>query len=735
MKTRLCQVNRTKGKALLISWWRPLLVLLLLWSHLAAGALGQSKQWDKTYGGDISDYGTSLQQTKDGGYILGGYSFSGVSGDKTGASRGSFDYWVVKLDAAGNKQWDKTYGGDGFDYLSSLDQTRDGGYILGGRSASGISGDKTESSRGVEDYWVVKLDAAGNKQWDRTYGGDAYDYCGSVQQTRDGGYILGGRSSSGLSGDKTDRGHGGADYWVVKLNAAGDMIWDKTYGGTSDDIGISLQQTEDGGYVLGGYSDSGIGGDKTGDSRGNFDYWVVKLDAAGNYEWDRTCGGAFTDYGTSIRQTKDGGYLLGGYSFSGSSGDKTEANRGNADYWVVKLDAAGNKQWDKTYGGNELDYFTSLAQTRDEGYILGGHSASGSSGDKTEDSQGEADFWIVKLDAAGNKQWEKTLGGNNIDFLSALQQTQDGGYVLGGYSISDKSGDKTQDSRGNADYWVVKLAAEIAPPRITAFSPTKGLPGTRVTLTGRHLATTRAVLFNGQQASFEVISDSAVKATVPVGATSGNITVETAGGQATSSTAFTVLQPEIVLFTPVQGEVGARVYLVGNRLATARDVYFNGVRSPRVKVYLDWVLSAVVPEGATTGKIQVVLQGGGTATTDSDFFVRPAAVKAAPALARAETPAGTTRSGKIAAVRVVAYPNPFREQVSFSFTLAQPQPVVVKVYDMLGREVSLLYQDEAQAGQAYRLEWRPPAGLPGGLYLIRLQAPGQDIRKKVVLAR
>jgi hypothetical protein len=263
------------------------------------------------------------------------------------------------------------------------------------------------------------------------------------------------------------------------------------------------------------------------------------------------------------------------------------------------------------------------------------------------------------------------------------------------------------------------------------------LPGTLVTLTGQHLVTTRVVRFNGQEASFEVISDSIVRATVPANATSGNIEVETAGGQVISSTTFTVLQPGIAAFIPVQGRVGSRVYLVGNRLATARDVYFNGIKSPQVKVYLDWAISAVVPEGATTGPITVVLQGGGAATSESDFIVLPdaAPVGATPALAREETPRRTSVAGKMAATQVVAYPNPFHQQVTFSFSLAQPQPVVVKVYDLLGREVSVLYQGEARARQAYRLEWRPSTQLPGGLYIIRLQTPGQVSQHKVQLVR
>ncbi|MEO5674431.1 MAG: hypothetical protein ABIQ74_07265, partial [Chitinophagales bacterium] len=158
------------------------------------------KQWDARFGGSDYDWLLSLQQTADGGYILGGYSDSGISGDKTQASQGGYDYWIVKTDAGGVKQWDARFGGSNDDYLFSLQQTADGGYILGGYSWSGISGDKTQASQGANDYWIVKTDAGGVKQWDARFGGSSDEYFNALQQTADGGYILGGFSLSGISG-------------------------------------------------------------------------------------------------------------------------------------------------------------------------------------------------------------------------------------------------------------------------------------------------------------------------------------------------------------------------------------------------------------------------------------------------------------------------------------------------------------------------------------------------------
>ena len=222
---------------------------------------------------------------------MGGTSTSNISGDKTEISQGDFDYWVVKLDASGNIQWQNTIGGNGFDDLGSLQQTADGGYILGGKSNSNISGDKTENSQGVLDYWVVKLDASGNIQWQNTIGGNGFDELISLQQTADGGYILGGYSVSNISGDKTENSQGGKDYWVVKLDASGNIQWQNTIGGNGNDELYSLQQTTDGGYILGGQSISNISGDKTENCQGFYDFWVVKLDAVSSVHLISDCCG------------------------------------------------------------------------------------------------------------------------------------------------------------------------------------------------------------------------------------------------------------------------------------------------------------------------------------------------------------------------------------------------------------------------------------------------------------
>ncbi|WP_439881153.1 T9SS type A sorting domain-containing protein [Pontibacter sp. MBLB2868] len=414
------------------------------------------KVWDKTYGGSQFDYLSSVIPTSDGGYLLAGTTEPGVSSDKTEGSRGGQDYWVVKLNADGSKAWDKTYGGSGNDWLAAAIATSDGGYLIGGYSYSGKSSERTEQSRGDADYWVVKLNADGSQDWDKAYGGAAYDELTALTATADGGYLLGGRSLSGISGEKSEASRGGADYWLVKITADGSKVWDKTYGGDGTDWLHALTKTSDGGYVLGGSSSSGVSGEKSEASRGNSDYWVLKLNTDGSKVWDKTYGGSKLDDFRALTITMDGGYLLAGLSESGISGEKTEESRGGEDSWVVKLNADGSKAWDKTYGGSANDWFSAIVATTDGGFLLGGGSGSGAAGDRTEATKGGYDNWVIKLNADGSKAWDKAFGGDGDDWIESIASTSDGGYILAGASDSGISGDKSEPGRGDKDYWVIK---------------------------------------------------------------------------------------------------------------------------------------------------------------------------------------------------------------------------------------------------------------------------------------
>jgi len=316
-------------------------------------------QWQKPLGGTSSDDAQCIEQTADGGYIVAGYSESN-DGDVSG-NHGGYDCWIVKLDTAGTIQWKKSLGGSKEDAALSIKQTLDGGYIMAGGSYSN-DGDVT-ANHGFADYWIVKLDSLGIIQWQKSLGGTDQDYAYSIQQTNDGGYIVAGFTESN-NGDVTVN-HGLSDYWIVKLDAFGTLQWEKTLGGTDFDYAYFIQQTLDGGYIIAGRSNS-----NDGDVAGNHgttciqaDYWIVKLSALGTIQWQKCLGGTGDDKATSIRQTLDGGYIIGGDSWS-NDGDVTW-NYGYSDCWIVKLDAVGTIQWQKSFGGTGNDHTKSIQRSEE----------------------------------------------------------------------------------------------------------------------------------------------------------------------------------------------------------------------------------------------------------------------------------------------------------------------------------------------------------------------------------
>ena len=406
-------------------------------------------EWQKNYGGSDYDAVQSISQTSDNGYFIAGYSFS-EDGDISG-HHGTTDYadfWILKTDTAGNIQWKKILGGTNSDFPYSSQQTNDGGFILSGNSYS--NDEDITGAHGDSDYWVVKLDNTGSGVWHKSYGGADDDQASSIQQTSDGGYLIRGETES-IDGDITQN-NGLYDYWLVKINALGNIEWQKTYGGTRDETTRSVQQTIDGGYILVGYSNS-IDGDIT-DHHGSpdsTDFWVIKLNDSGNIEWKKSLGGTSIDFVSYIQEIANEGYVVAGHSRS-VDGDVT-GNNGNYDFWIVKLDTNGDVLWQKSYGGSQNDEFRSMQQTNDGGYVIAVYSLS-NDGDITG-NHGGADYWIVKLDNEGTIEWQKSLGGTNTDAISSIQETYDGGYIVTGNSFSF-DGDITGNN-GNYDFWVIKL--------------------------------------------------------------------------------------------------------------------------------------------------------------------------------------------------------------------------------------------------------------------------------------
>lgn len=400
-------------------------------------------QWKKSFGGLDVEMAYAIQQTNDLGYVVAG-SANSTGGDISG-SHGDFDFWVIKLNEYGGFQFKKSLGGSSFDEARAVQQTTDGGYIVAGVTKSN-DGNVT-GNHGGKDFWIVKLSSTGTIEWQKTYGGTGDEVAYAVKQTTDGGYVVVGETGSS-DGDVTGF-HGNLDYWIIKIDGSGTLEWQKALGGTEFDVPSSVLQTPDGGYIINGNSSS-YNGDVAG-AKGAYDFWVVKLDATGAVQWKQNYGGSGYEYGNSIQLTSDLGYVMLGHTQS-SDGDVSVA-KGHFDYWVVKIDSTGSIQWDKSYGGSGEDYGLNLSTTGDGGYFLAGNSYS-MDGDVTGNHT-YSDYWVVRIDSVGNLVWQKCLGGTAVDIAYTAQQTNDWGYIVAGYS---KSGDgDVTGNHGHEDYWVVKF--------------------------------------------------------------------------------------------------------------------------------------------------------------------------------------------------------------------------------------------------------------------------------------
>lgn len=447
------------------SYWLDLdgcgpLTAVQTYCNMTTGADGITKPINYRLGGSGDDVANSIKRTADGGYITVGSTTSSASGDMTGVSKGWTDVWVVKAKADGTIEWQKNYGGGGYDYGYDIQQTAEGGYIVSGSTSSAGSGDVTGAVKGESDVWVLKLDALGNITWQKNYGGRYSEYGYSIQQTTDGGYIVLGDTRSSASGDVTGTLRGTYDMWILKLDASGNITWNKTYGSNSEDFAYSIQQTADGGYIFAGSILTPGTGDSAGPAKGGPDVWVVKLNTSGNIVWEKNYGGSGHNAAYSIRQTTDGGYIVVGGTSSSASGDVTGTSKGGLDLWVLKLTASGSITWQNNYGGSSYDSGYDIQQTTDGGYIVGGYTYSSASGDVTGTSKGGNDYWILKLTASGSITWQKNYGGASNDYLESIQQTVDGKYIVAGYSAHASAGTGNQTgvvSRGGDDIWIITL--------------------------------------------------------------------------------------------------------------------------------------------------------------------------------------------------------------------------------------------------------------------------------------
>lgn len=356
------------------------------------------------------------------------------------------------------KVWDARYGGTSRDTDVNTTRTLDGGFLFTASSLSGVGGNKSTPNQGDDDWWVLKTDASGNLMWDFNFGGTSEEgFEAGAVQTADGNYVLAGRTRSGVSGDITTNSRGGDDILVIKISATDrSILWQTRFGGNGADWAYDIVETADGNVVVAGYTTST---NLTGISpMGSLDLYLIKLNAnTGSAVWERTYGGSGFESADEILANDIGGVVVGAYS---ASTDLSVSSNGSFDFWAFSTDENGEVLWENLYGGTGLDAIRSMSQATDGGYIFTGQSNSNASGDKSEDSRGLDDIWAVKTDASGNLQWEKTIGGDGYDWGQAVYARTDGSFIVGGFSNSTLSGEKLSGTfSGSFDIWFMGLDA------------------------------------------------------------------------------------------------------------------------------------------------------------------------------------------------------------------------------------------------------------------------------------
>jgi len=553
----------------------------------------QDSLWSKTFGGTNIDVAYSVEETADEGYIISGYTRS------YGTASGR-NLWLFKTDKAGNLIWNKTFGGNSDDEGAAAKQTLDGGFITAGHTSSFGSGAK--------DVFVVRTDSSGNEIWSRVFGGTSDEEAYGLEVLPDGGYMIACATSSATAGSR--------DGWLIRLTSAGNILWDKKFGGLSTDGFRGIQRTTDGGFILTGWTASDGAG-----ILGNA--WLVKTDSAGNILFNKNFGGSDADRGLGVQQTSDGGYILAGYT--------TSTGAGLDDMYVIKTDASGNQTWIKTFGGTGRDYGNAVKQTADGAYLIAGYTLSyGAGGD---------DLWLVKIDTSGTLLWQKTFGGTASDVAYSMDLTTDGGYVIAGHTLSSGA--------GVHDAWLLRTVSTVVPVELVSFSAE---------------AVGDEVILNWVTAS--EVNNSGFE----IHRSTDRISFETVG------------------------------FIAGKGTTTEKQYYtFSDVNPVTENSY--YRLNQIDHDGSSS--LSDVIEVGRLQPLNYQLSQN--------------------------------HPNPFNPSTVIRFTIPETVYAELKVYNSNGEVIKMLVKGQVQAGE-HRVTF-DAGGLPSGMYIYRLEANGRTLSGKMILIK
>ena len=402
--------------------------------------------WQNSWSGNGYEQFNDLIQTSDGGFVASGYS---NSTDIEGLpNKGDIDAIIVKYDKDGNMLWQKSWGGNGDDDFNGILQTQDGGFIGYGSSMS--TDIESLSNKGNYDAIIVRYDKDGNMLWQTSWGCNDWDKFDDVIQISDGGFVVYVNSDSTDIEGLANKGY--TDAIIVKYDKDGNMLWQKSWGGNNEDHFNGISQTQDGGFI--GYGNSHSTDIEGLINKGLQDAIIVKYDKDGNMLWQKSWGGENTDEFYTALQTQDGGFI--GYGNSRSTDIEGLINKGLQDAIIVKYDKDGNMLWQKNWGGNSDDYFKGISQTQNSGFV--GYINSASRDIEGLSNKGGQDAVIVKYDKNGNMLWQKNWGGNSTDYFNGILQTQDGEFIIYGYSLSTNI--EGLLNKGRSDTMIVKYSIE-----------------------------------------------------------------------------------------------------------------------------------------------------------------------------------------------------------------------------------------------------------------------------------